>query len=183
MMLQVLKNEKFLKYGRILFEVVRALYFIGATIVGLFYTVVLADPNGRQTILQAALSGLKDLLTFPPAIAFVAYIFAVFSYNKRQFIKRVTWISVFSILIVFLSQYIPYNFPRIDNDIFALTSLYIFYASTFWGMVGLCLPKDCFLNHQPTRTTQMLRIIFYFIVSISFLSFPVYRIIRLLAVP
>ena len=41
MMLQVLKNEKFLKYGGILFEVVRALYFIGAILAGLFYTVVL----------------------------------------------------------------------------------------------------------------------------------------------
>ncbi len=174
MMLQVLKNEKFLKYGRILFEVVRALYFIGATIVGLFYTVVLADPNGRQTILQAALSGLKDLLSFPPAIAFVAYIFAVFSYNKRQFIKRVTWISLLTLAISIITQMRFFHVPF--NDLVVVGSMYIFFASTFWGIVGLCLPKHCFLDHQPTRTTQVLRIIFYFTLFSTYFAFLLYYI-------
>ncbi len=173
MMLQVLKNEKFLKYGRILFEVVRALYFIGGVLIGLFYLVV-SDTNGRQSILQAAWEGLKDLLGFPLTIAFAAYIFAVFSYSKEQFIKRATWISLSGGAIYLITNmrlfYLPFN------GLLYIGSVFIFYASTFWGMVGLCLPKDCFLDHQPTRTTQVLRIIFYFILFSTYFAFLLYYI-------
>ena len=174
-MLQVLKNEKFLKYGRILFEVVRALYFIGAILAGLFYLLMLADPNDSHTPQQMACYGFEKLLFRTPyIIAFLAYIFAVFSYNKRQFLARATWISL-SMTVVFFIMSIIYSLIPFRHQL-ETGSMYIFFASTFWGMVGLCLPKDCFLDHQPTRTTQVLRIIFYFILLFTYCAFLLYYI-------
>ncbi len=166
MMLQVLKNEKFLKYFRIFVAVALVLYFICGTLIGLFYLVVFLDPDGKLTVLQGILHGIKGLFTDPPAIAFVAYIFAIFSYSKEQFIKRVIQISLIMLVIFFII--VMDFFHIIFAEAIGIGSIYIFYASTFWGLVGLCLPKQCFLNPQPTRITQALRIIFYFIFVLTY---------------
>ncbi len=169
MMLQVLKNEKFLKYGRILFEVVRALYFIGSTIVGFFGLAIYTDPKFKTSVTQSMLDGVASLFTTPETVAFLAYILAVFSYNKRQFLARATWISL-SMTVVFFIMSIIYSLIPFRHQL-ETGSMYIFFASAFWGMVGLCLPKDCFLDHQPTRTTQVLRIIFDFTLFSTYFAF------------
>ena len=166
MMLQILKNEKFLKYFRIFVAVALVLYFVGAILIWSFYLAIMADPHFKTSQTQALLDGVGGLFTDLPAIAFVAYIFAIFSYSKRQFVGRATWISLIMLFIFFIMSMIFFLIP-FRNQLYT-GSMYIFFASTFWGLVGLCLPKRCFLNHQPTRITHVLRIIFYLILVLTY---------------
>jgi len=157
-MLKMLNSEK-LKKCLALFDnekfiyTLSGIFFTGGISLGILYLIILID--------------LKDIFGYPPAIAFLAYPFAIFNHSKKGYVKLASGVSLVMIFILFLHHG---RFLFFSELLIGLGSTYILAASILWGAIGLLMPEEYFSYCKPIASRKILQVIFYTILVLTYFA-------------